>query len=51
MSRVNLSGERVDEIVLNEKEVPGVDEVDGGIVPDWRLPSDPRNLSKERQIE
>ena len=37
MSRVNLSGERVNEIVLNEKDVPGVDEVDGGIVPDLEV--------------
>ena len=34
---VNLSGERVNEIVLNEKSVPGVDEVDGGIVPDLEV--------------
>ena len=37
MSRVDLSGERVDEIILNENDVPGVDEVDGGIVPDLEV--------------
>ena len=37
MSRVNLSSERVDEVVLDEKGVPGVDEVDGGIVSDLKV--------------
>ena len=37
MSRINLSSERVDEVVLDEKGVPGVDEVDGGIVSDLKV--------------
>jgi len=37
MSRVDLSGERVDEVVLNEKRIPGVDKVDGDIVPDLKV--------------
>jgi len=37
MSRVDLSGERVDEVVLNEKCIPGVDKVDGDIVPDLKV--------------
>ena len=35
MSRVDLSSERIDEVVLNEERVPGVDEVDRDIV--WDL--------------
>ena len=30
MSRVDLSSERVDEVVLDEERVPGVDEINGG---------------------
>ena len=37
MSRVNLTGKRVDEIVLDEQRVPSVDEVDGDIVPDLEV--------------
>jgi len=38
MSRVDLSSERVDEIVLNEKGVPRIDEVDGDIISDLEIP-------------
>ena len=37
MPRVDLSGECIDKVVLSEKRVPGVDEVDGGIVPDLKI--------------
>ena len=37
MPRVDFSGERVDEIVLDEKGVPGVDEVDRDIIPDLKI--------------
>ena len=45
MSQINLSGERIDEVVLNEDGVPGANEV-GGEDPTRRLPYNPRNLSK-----
>ena len=35
MSRVDLSSERIDEVVLDEERVPGIDEVDRDIV--WDL--------------
>lgn len=37
MSRIDLSGERIDEIVLDEKGVPGVNKVDRDIVPDSKV--------------
>ena len=37
MSRVDLSGERIDKIVLNGEGVPCVDEVDGNIVSDLEI--------------
>lgn len=37
MSRVNLSGTGIDEIVLNEERVPGVDEIDRGIEPNLKV--------------
>ena len=37
MSRVDLSRERVDEVVLDEERVPGVDEINGDIVADLKV--------------
>ena len=37
MSRVDLSSERVDEVVLDEERIPGVDEIDGEIVADLKV--------------
>jgi hypothetical protein len=35
--RVDLSGARIDEVVLNEEGVPGVDEVERDIIPDLEV--------------
>ena len=37
MSRIDLPSVRVDEIVLNKERVPGVDEVNGGIITDLKV--------------
>ena len=37
MPRVDLASERVDEIVLDKKGIPGVDKVDRDIVPDLKV--------------
>ena len=37
MPRVDLASERVDEIVLDEKGIPGVDKVDRDVVPDLKV--------------
>lgn len=37
MSRVDLSSAHIDEIVLNEEGVPGIDEVYGKIVSDFKI--------------
>ena len=52
--RVNLSSERVDEIVLNEKGIPCVDEVDGDIVSDLEVtvqPEEPLEGAVHRVME
>ena len=41
MPRIDLSGVRVEEIVLNEKGVPGVDEVHGSVVSDLKVTVQP----------
>ena len=41
MPRVDLASERVDEIVLDKKGIPGVDEVDRDIVPDLKVTVQP----------
>jgi len=37
MSRVDLSSERIDEIVLDKKRIPGVDKVDRDVLTDLKV--------------
>ena len=37
MSRVDLPSERIDKVVLDEEHVPGVDEINRGVVPDLKI--------------
>ena len=37
MPRVDFSGECINKVVLNEKRVPDVDKVNGGITPDSKI--------------
>lgn len=54
MSRVNLSSVRINEIVLNEESVPGIDKVDGEIVSDLKVavqPKEPLEGTVDRVVE
>lgn len=42
MSRVDLSSVRVEEIVLDEERVPGIDKVNRGIVSDLKVTVQPK---------
>jgi len=37
MSRVDLSSGRIDEVILDEERIPGVDEIDREIIPDLKV--------------
>lgn len=43
MPRVDLPSEGIDEVVLDEKRVPSVDEVDREIVPDLEVTIQPKH--------
>ena len=42
MPRVDLSRTSIDEIVLDEERVPGIDKIDGGIVSDLKVTVQPK---------
>lgn len=42
MPRVDLPGTSIDEIVLDEERVPGIDKIDGGIVSDLKVTVQPK---------